>query len=73
MTTGPRPTPHPIILHIDDNGNPVRLAEASAIYVTSAVIGTISATNYEGLNVGQVGVPGGDANGQIHYRKSSNG
>ena len=70
MTTGPRPTPHPIILHVDDNGNPVRLAEASAIYVTSAVIGTLSAINYQGLTVEGAGLPGG-SDGQIQYRKSS--
>jgi hypothetical protein len=60
MTTGPRPTPHPIILHVDDNGNPVRLAEASAIYVASAVIGTLSAINYQGIgaNAGAEGVEG---------------
>jgi hypothetical protein len=69
MTTGPRPTPHPIILHVDDNGNPVRLAEASAIYVTSAVIGTLSATNYVGLTV-DGGVPVGVGT-EVQFRKNS--
>jgi hypothetical protein len=69
MTTGPRPTPHPIILHIDDNGNPVRLAEASAIYVASAVIGTLSAINYQGLGING----GADGNeGSVQF-KSNNG
>ena len=69
MTTGPRPTPHPIILHVDDSNNPVRLAEASSIYVTSATIvsatiTTLSATNYLGL--GNLGGPGG-SDGQIQF------
>lgn len=73
MTTGPRPTPHPIILHVDDSNNPVRLAEASSIYVTSATIvsatiTTLSATNYLGLDLGNAGIPGGDV-GQIQYKK----
>lgn len=75
MTTGPRPTPHPIILHVDESNNPVRLAEASSIYVTSATIvsatiTTLSATNYLGLDTGNAGVPGGEV-GQIQYKKSS--
>jgi len=67
MTTGPRPTPHPIILHVDDNGNPVRLAEASAIYVTSAVIGTLNVTSIIGLG-GNPGVPTGPQ-GAIQFNK----
>jgi hypothetical protein len=70
MTTGPRPQPYPIILHVDDNGNPVRLAEASAVYITSAVIGTLSATNYRGINLGNPGFPaGGDT--EVQFRKSA--
>lgn len=75
MTTGPRNTPHPIILHVDDQGTPVRLAEASSIYVTSATIvsatiTTLSATNYLGLNLDNLGLPGGTADGQIQFRKN---
>jgi len=75
MTTGPRNTPHPIILHVDESNNPVRLAEASSIYVTSATIvsatiTTISATNWLGLDLGNAGVPGGNV-GQIQYKKDS--
>lgn len=75
MTTGPRPTPHPIILHVDATGNPVRLAEASGIYVASATIlsatiTTLSATTYLGLNFENAGLPGG-SDGQVQYRKSA--
>lgn len=73
MTTGPRPTPHPIILHVDDSNNPVRLAEASSIYVTSATIvsatiTTLSATNYLGL--GGNGGPEG-VEGSIQYKSNN--
>lgn len=59
MATGPRPTPHPIVLHVNDQGNPVRLAESSSIYVTTLSAVTVCATNYLGLEVSG-GVPGGD-------------
>jgi hypothetical protein len=75
MTTGPRDTPYPIILHVDDSGNPVRLAEASAIYtasatILSATITTLSATNYLGLNVCGAGLPAG-GDGQVQYRRNA--
>ena len=71
MTTGPRNTPHPIILHVDESNNPVRLAEASSIYVTSATIvsatiTTISATNWLGLE-SLDGFPGGSTY-EVQYK-----
>lgn len=71
MTTGPRPTPHPIILHVDANGNPVRLAEASAIYATNVsavtlVATNLSATNYLGLE-SVSGFPGGSTY-EVQYK-----
>lgn len=57
MTTGPRPTPYPIVLHVNESGKPVRLAEASSIYVTTVSAVSISATNYLGL--GGAGRPEG--------------
>jgi hypothetical protein len=50
MTTGPRPTPHPIVLHLDDNGTPVRFAESSSIFVSSITALTVSAATWLGLN-----------------------
>jgi parallel beta-helix repeat protein len=58
MTTGPRNTPYPIVLHVDATGTPVRLAESSSIYVPSVSALTISATTYLGLESGG-GIPGG--------------
>jgi hypothetical protein len=71
MTTGPRNTPHPIILHVDAQGNPVRLAEASAIYATNVsavtvVASTVSASQWLGLeSVG--GYPGGSTY-EVQYK-----
>lgn len=59
MTTGPRPTPYPIVIQIDASGTPVGLAESSSIYVSSVSAVTISATNYLGLG-SLSGFPGGD-------------
>lgn len=78
MTTGPRPTPHPIILHVDANGNPVRLAEASAIYATNVsavtlIATTVSAINYQGLQVTGGGLPGGTEDGQVQFRTGGGG
>lgn len=70
MVTGPRETPHPIILHVDDQGNPVRLAEASAIYVTTVSALNISATNYLGLSLTGVAVPQGTGT-EIQFRRNS--
>jgi hypothetical protein len=70
MVTGPRETPHPIILHVDDQGNPVRLAEASAIYVTTVSALNISATNYLGLSLTGVAVPQGEST-EIQFRRNS--
>lgn len=69
MTTGPRETPHPIILHVDDQGNPVRLAEASSIYVTTVSAVSISATNWFGLNLDSPGIPVGQST-EIQFRKN---
>jgi hypothetical protein len=58
MTSVPSNPPYPLILNVDQNGNPVRLAEASAIFVSSIVALSVSAASYAGLNsVG--GAPGG--------------
>jgi hypothetical protein len=59
MTTGPRPTPYPIVLQVDQFGTPKGIAESSSIYVSSVSAVTISATNYLGLG-GLSGFPGGD-------------
>jgi len=59
MTTGPRPTPYPIVLQVDASGTPTGLGESSSIYVTTVSAVTISATNYLGLG-GLSGFPGGD-------------
>jgi hypothetical protein len=66
MATGPRPTPHPIVLHVNDQGNPVRLAESSSIYVTTLSAVTVCATTYLGLE-GLGGIPGGDLS-SIQFR-----
>lgn len=50
MTNGPRVTPFPIILHVDGRGSPVKLAEASAIYVPSLSAVTFSATTITAEN-----------------------
>ena len=52
MTIGPKPEPRPLILHVDDSGNPKRLAESDIIYVT-----TINAENYENLPFEITAVP----------------
>jgi len=75
MTTGPRPTPYPIVLHVDQNGNPVRLAEASAIYATNVsavtiIATTVSASQYEGLE-SLDGFPGGSIY-SVQYKGSDN-
>ena len=59
MITGPRPTPYPIVLQVDQFGTPKGLGESSSIYVSSVSAVTISATNYLGLE-GLGGIPGGD-------------
>ena len=59
MTTGPRPTPYPIVIQIDASGTPVGIGESSSIYVSSVSAVTISATNYLGLG-SLSGYPGGD-------------
>jgi len=66
MTTGPRPTPYPIVLHVNETGTPVKLAESSSAYIPSLSAVTISATTYLGLEGGG-GVPGGQVN-QIQYK-----
>jgi hypothetical protein len=46
MSIGPRDKPYPLVTHIDSvTGKPVKLAEASAIYVSSVSSVSISATN----------------------------
>jgi len=58
MTIGPRDKPYPIILHVDSNtGNPSKLAESNAIYVSSVSAITLSATTVCATN--WVGIPGG--------------
>jgi len=50
MSIGPRDKPYPLVTHIDSvTGKPVKLAEASAIYVSSVSAISISATNYYNL------------------------
>jgi len=76
MTTGPRPTPHPIVLHLDDAGTPVRFAESSSIFVSSVSavtinVGTISATTWLGLN-SQAGLPAGP-NGSVQFTDGQGG
>lgn len=58
MTIGPRDKPYPIILHVDSNtGNPSKLAESNAIFVSSVSAVTLSATTVCATN--WVGIPGG--------------
>jgi hypothetical protein len=58
MTIGPRDKPYPIILHVDSNtGNPSKLAESNAIFVSSVSAITLSATTVCATN--WVGIPGG--------------
>ena len=58
MTIGPRDKPYPIILHVDSNtGNPSKLSESNAIYVSSVSAITLSATTVCATN--WVGIPGG--------------
>lgn len=59
MTSVPSNPPYPIILNVDQYGNPVRLAEASAIFVSSIVAVNLSAASYAGLSNSVGGAPGG--------------
>lgn len=50
MSIGPRDKPYPLIAHVDSTTNkPVKIAEASAIFVSSVSATTVSATNYLNL------------------------
>ena len=50
MSIGPRDKPYPLVTFIDSvTGKPVKIAEASAIYVSSVSAITLSATNYYNL------------------------
>ena len=59
MTSVPSNPPYPIILNVDQYGNPVRLAEANAIFVSSIVAISVSAASYGGLSNSVNGAPGG--------------
>ena len=69
MTTGPRPTPYPIVLQIDASGTPVGIGEASSLYVSSVSAVTITATNYIGLG-SLSGYPGGSV-GDIQVKSGN--
>jgi hypothetical protein len=58
MTSVPN-TPYPIILDYDQYGKPVRLTEASAIFVSSIIAVNLSAASYAGLSNSVGGAPGG--------------
>lgn len=70
MTIGPRDKPSPLILHINSTNNaPAKIAEASAIYVTTLSAVNISATNYLGLT--GAGTPAGPDVGLVQYYANS--
>jgi hypothetical protein len=72
MPIGPRDKPSPLILHINSTTNaPAKIAEASAIYVTTVSAVTVSATNYLGLNFTGAGTPAGPDVGLIQYYANS--
>ena len=69
MTSVPNP-PYPIILDYDQYGKPVRLTEASAIFVSSIVVVNLSAASYAGLAASIPGTPGGQE-GTIQVNKGN--